>query len=778
VALMSLHGRIAWSVEGSSVLHATPIRRFGTCPVVGWWIGLAVTWLLGPICGSTVTAQDRQTVEADHAQRMRVGMRVFRDQVRPLLLKHCWECHGGKSTKAEFDLSTRKGFLDSGLGDRDAGTRHLLAMLRHEEKPHMPHKRPQLSAAAISAIARWVDHGAPYDAPLGGGPQASNQPNVSGKPQFWSLAPLSVTPPPRLDDQDWPRTAIDRFILQRQQQRGLRPNPAASRRVLIRRAYFDLIGLPPQPEQVQAFVSAKGPQSYEALIDELLESSHYGERWARHWMDVARFAESHGYEQDYDRPHAYHYRDFLITAFNTDMPYDQFVQWQLAGDELAPQQPLALMATGFLGAGAFPTQLTEAEFESARYDELDDMLSTTGVAFLGLSVGCARCHEHKYDPISQRDYYRMAATFTTTIRSEIELQLKPGQKKTKVQVTSEGFKPTKHNADGRGFPHFYKTTHFLNRGDVRQKGAVATPSYLSVLMRNGLDETHWRIEPPEDWKRTSFRRASMARWLTDSQHGAGHVAARVIVNRVWSHHFGRGLVSTPNDFGFQGQRPSHPALLDWLAADLIHHGWKLKRLHKLIMTSAVYLQNTHSDPQRIERDPENRLYWKRVPRRLEAEAIRDSMLQVAGLLDRTLHGPGTLDPNTRRRSVYFFIKRSKLIPMMMLYDWPEHLVSVGQRSRTTVAPQGLMFINSPQIRQYAAGFAGSLRGATDLERIDHAYQVAFGRGASQAERSLSEAFVRQQARNYEQAAVSKPRAQAWTDLCQALLGGTEFIYIE
>ncbi|MEO1994965.1 MAG: DUF1553 domain-containing protein, partial [Planctomycetaceae bacterium] len=237
-------------------------------------------------------------------------------------------------------------------------------------------------------------------------------------------------------------------------------------------------------------------------------------------------------------------------------------------------------------------------------------------------------------------------------------------------------------------------------------------------------------------------------------------------------------VATPNDFGFQGARPTHPALLDWLAADLIHHGWKLKRLHKLIMTSAVYVQNTRSDPQRMKRDPENTFYWKRVPRRLEAEAIRDSMLSVSGLLDRTQYGPGTLDPNSRRRSVYFFIKRSKLIPMMMLYDWPEHLVSVGQRSRTTVAPQGLMFINSPQARRYAEGLAARLLRTPGDDRVADAYRLVFGRDATDEERRLSVAFTERQAVDYRKSAVAKPQEQALIDLCQALLGSAEFIYIE
>ena len=296
-------------------------------------------------------------------------------------------------------------------------------------------------------------------------------------------------------------------------------------------------------------------------------------------MDVARFAESHGYEQDYDRPFAYHFRDFLINALNRDMPYDQFVRWQLAGDELAPQDPQAMAATGFLGAGAFPTQLTEAEFESARYNELDDMVSTTGTAMLGLTIGCARCHDHKYDPIPSVDYYRLASVFTTAIRSEIDLVMAPGGKPTKVQVTSEGLPHTKHNADERGFPHFFPKTYVLARGDVNQKLAEAEPGYLRVLERGGRTDKDWKASAPGGSTRTSLRRKALASWITDTTSGAGPLAARVIVNRIWQQHLGRGLVATPSDFGEQGEPPSHPELLEYLALDLVKNGWSLKRLH-------------------------------------------------------------------------------------------------------------------------------------------------------------------------------------------------------
>jgi cytochrome c553 len=367
---------------------------------------------------------------------MQQGQALFRQQVRAILVGQCLDCHGGKSVKADFDLSTREALVESGLIGADAKSSYLYSLITHAEEPHMPHGKDKLPAEMIAAIGKWLDLGAPYDKPLVAGTQtepASAQVTEDDR-QFWSFQPLQSGAPPAARDEEWVKTPVDRFILAKQEELGLSPRPEADRRTLIRRAYFDLLGLPPTPEEVEAFVNDPDPQAYARLIDRLLESPHYGERWARHWMDVARFAESHGYEQDYDRPTAYPYRDFLIQAFNADLPYDKFVRWQLAGDELRPDEPLAWMATGFLGAGAFPTQLTETEFESARYDELDDMTATTGVAFLGLSVGCARCHDHKFDPIPTADYYRLASSFTTAIRSERELELDAEKTRARLAV--------------------------------------------------------------------------------------------------------------------------------------------------------------------------------------------------------------------------------------------------------------------------------------------------------------------------------------------------------
>jgi mono/diheme cytochrome c family protein len=726
-------------------------------------------------------ADDAAAVPADHARKMEQGLALFKAKVRPVLVQHCLDCHGGKAKKGGLDISDRKPLVDSGVLDGGGKESRLATLIRHEDDPHMPQKAAKLPDAAIADIARWIDLGAPYDRPLVD--RATTARVAAGPTQadknFWSFRPLTIASPPAGREPGWARTPIDRFIVAALDRRGLKPNAIADRRTLIRRVTFDLTGLPPSPEEIDAFVNDTAAGAYERLVDRLLASPAYGERFACHWMDVARFAESHGYEQDYDRPFAFHYRDFLIRAFNEDLPYDQFVHWQLAGDELAPADPLALAATGFLGAGAFPTQLTEAEFESARYNELDDMVATTGVAFLGLSVGCARCHDHKYDPIPCEDYYRMAAVFATTIRSEIDVAPVPGTKPVKMQVTAEGYPHTQHHADDRGFPHFYPKTYVLRRGDVAQKVAEAAPGVLRTLVGQGTDVARWKFSPAIARRpATSYRRAALAGWLTDTDYGAGALAARVIVNRVWQHHFGQGIVATPNDFGSQGSRPSHPELLDWLANALIENGWRQKPIHRLIVTSAVYMQDNRYDEARAAVDRENVLLWRRTPRRLEAEPIRDAMLAAAGHLDRRMYGPGSLDVEMSRRSAYLFIKRSRLIPMMMLFDWPEHLVSIGQRSTTTTAPQALAMLNSGLARHCAEGLANRVAtGGDPSSRVTPAYRIAFGRDPTETEARLAASFLAAQRAAYAGDGRPDPDRRALVDLCQALVGMNEFIYI-
>ena len=369
---------------------------------------------------------------SDHAERLARGLETFRTQVRPLLTAHCMKCHGGEQTKGELDLTTREGVVKGGADGPvvqlyDARSSRLLQLVSHAKEPHMPSKGDKLPDDAVARLTAWINDGAPYDAPLveGKAPAKKDRGSVTANDRdWWAFRPLRA---PAVAVDARPRggrgNAVD--VVSAGKERGTKPVPLADRRTLVRRASFDLLGLPPTPEEVEAFERDRSPGAWAKVVDRLLDSPRHGERWARHWLDVARFAESSGFEHDYDRPGAYHFRDFVIKALNSDMPYDQFVRWQIAGDEFAPEDPLALMATGFLGAGVFPTQITANEVERTRYDALDDMLATTGTAMLGLTVGCARCHDHKFDPIPTRDYYRMLSTFTTTVRSELELDLQP-----------------------------------------------------------------------------------------------------------------------------------------------------------------------------------------------------------------------------------------------------------------------------------------------------------------------------------------------------------------
>jgi len=603
---------------------------------------------------------------------------------------------------------------------------------------------------------------------------------------FWSFQPLATGAAPQVADDGWARTPIDRFVLAKLEEKGLSPNADAHWRDLVRRTHLDLLGLPPDPQVVSRFLADPSHEALDELVERLLSSPHHGQRWARHWLDVARFAESGGFEHDTDRPHAYHYRDFVIRALNADMPFDQFVRWQIAGDELAGDMWLALTATGFLVAGVFPSQITEVEFEQARYDQLDDMAATTGVAFLGLTVGCARCHDHKYDPISTQDYYRFLANFTTTVPSEVELTAGTAGGRVTAEenpplalIASEGLTPVKNQSAERGYPYFYPEAHFLHRGDPKQKQGIAQPGFLQVLRRDkGTDD--WQIRPPEN-SRLSFRRASLANWITDAEQGAGYLVARVIVNRLWQHHFGRGIVSTSNDFGRQGARPTHPELLDWLAQRLIDSGWSLKAMHRLILASRVYRQSSHYDPDDAGIDPENQLFWRFHYRRQEAETVRDSMLAVSGLLDQTMFGSGTLDEGMRRRSIYFTVKRSQLIPSMQLLDMPESLVSIGTRSSTTIAPQALMFLNSLQARSCAEGMAGRIVGqgaVAEDEIVRRGYQLTLSREPADHELSEHQQQLATDFEEYQLAKHDDALQVSVANFCQLLMSLNEFVYVE
>ncbi len=734
---------------------------------------------------STASVLAADSLDADHAAKMTKGVQLFTDHVRPVLLAKCFKCHGGETVESSFDITDRDRLLkggDDGVAVLPGKSRAslLYRLVSHQKKPHMPYEQDKLPDAAIEQIGQWIDLGAPYDRPLKRAAETPWTKKVISPEarKFWSFQPLSNVAPPPVKRVDWPRTPVDQFVLAKMEAAGVAPNAPANKRQLIRRVYLDLTGLPPSPEEIEAFEKDAAPSAYEKVVDRLLASAHFGERWARRWLDISRFAESHGFEHDYDRPTAYPFRDFVIRAINDDLPFDTFVKWQLAGDEYAPDNAEANAATGFLAAGVHSTQITKNEVERQRYDELDDMVATMGTGMLGLTIGCCRCHDHKYDPLPQRDYYRLLSAFTTTVRSEAELDIDPAnKKKQKTLVASEGLTPIRLHTQG---VDFFNETYFLNRGDVNQRAGVASLGFPQVLDMAPDGDKHWIQSPPKGW-RTSYRRRSVAEWITDPKYGGGALLARVAVNRLWQGHFGRGIVATTSDFGNRGERPTHPELLDWLAGELIRGGWRLKPLHKQMVMSAAYIESCEANEADAKLDPDNHLVWRHPTQRLEAEVIRDSLLSVSGTLDATMYGPGTLDTASRRRSIYFTVKRSQLIPMMTVFDGPDALNGIGQRSTTTVAPQALYLMNNPQVREYAKALAARVAPKPDTPldaAVRSAYLHCLGRPPAADETADSLVFIQQQIESYKTAGKSNARELGLADFCQTVLCLNEFVYVE
>ncbi len=597
-------------------------------------------------------------------------------------------------------------------------------------------------------------------------------PGRADPPGDWAFRPLAPTKPPVLDGDSWSKTGIDRFVLARLRIRGLVPNKPVARRTLIRRACFDLIGLAPTRREVETFISDESPDAYGKLLSQLLASPHYGERWGRHWLDVARFGESHGYESDNERPSAWTYRDAVIRALNADLPFSDFIRWQIAGDVLRGDDPLAVALTGFITSGSTVTNVDGVDREKAKYDKMDDIVSATGSAFLALTVGCARCHDHKYDPIAQRDYYRLVGFFLPG--SARDRQIAIGRSGSRVKgLAWNGGNKTKNP--------------LLERGDTEKKSADVGLGVLAALSPDDGDVTRW-IESSE--KKSGDGRPGLAQWLTNVDDGAGALAARVIVNRLWQHHFGVGLVRTSNNFGRVGDKPSHPELLDWLAGELIRTGWRLKPIHHLIMTSAVYMQNTTWDRERHDIDPDNKLIWRRQPQRLQAEILRDSIMNTAGTLNRELFGPSVKPwvsndaiktgstnkwptnvkdgPGTWRRSIYVFMRRSMRVPFFETFDVPDAMQSRGVREQTTIATQALLLLNNEFVRAQAKQFAARLERLEVKERrsiIEHAYWLALSRAPTQRELDLSLGLLGSEGQSVE-------------NFCHILFALNEFIYVD
>lgn len=809
---------------------------------------------------------------------------LFKEKIAPIFEQNCLSCHGAKLQRSGLDLRTEAAALKGGArgaavvpGNPEKSL--LFRLITHKEEPEMP-MGGKLSDAEIAAVAEWIKQLQPMAMPVvsDAAPVRNAGYSITDKDRsFWSFVkPVRPTVPAMtLKDRAWVKNEIDAFVLAKLKEKGLKPSPAAAPRELLRRVYFDLIGLPPSPAEMEAFVKNPSEKAYQQVIEKLLSSQHYGERWGRHWLDLARFADSGGYEFDIDRPHAWRYRDWVIKSFNADLPYDQFIREQLAGDQLKPGDPESLIPTGFLRNG--PT-VDNADNEQTRSDELDDMVATTSSVFLGLTVGCARCHDHKYDPVPQKDYYRMQAAFfpfkktektlatdeeiaahkaankavdekVRPVRGKIAAIEKPVREKLmaekvefhvklaesagtvndenreayrretaerfakavnlqpeeiEAELSAEALKARK--ALQAEMEQINKTrppllpavmgvtdvekpeqAFLLKRGDISMKGDPVEPGLPSVLCGEG------NLQPVN-------RRKQMADWIASADNP---LTARVIANRIWQYHFGKGIVRTPSDFGATGDRPSHPELLEWLATEFVAKGWSWKAMHRLVLTSNAYRQSSQLVEASATVDLENRLFWRFSPRRLEGEILRDSILAVSGKLNPQMFGPGIyprIDPDiintgsrprwpldaqdneaTWRRSVYIFVKRSVLLPLIEVFDCPVTTVSAPVRSVATVSPQALALMNNEFILQQAGFFAeriSSEAGTDARKQVGAAFKLALNRQPSEKEMTWSLEFLRTQAAGYAERKNEKPDAAALRDFCHAVFNLSEFLYVD
>jgi hypothetical protein len=683
----------------------------------------------------------------------RAQIEFFEQKVRPVLVERCYKCHSQQADKVRSGLflDTRDGLRKGGdrgpaLVPGDPGGSVLLDALRYQGLKMPPDGK--LSDRVIEDFETWIKQGAPdprKTAVTGAKPSA-----IEARKQFWAFQPPRTHAVPAVHVPGWPRRKIDAFLLARMEKANLQPSAPADRLTWIRRVSFDLIGLPPAPEVVEAFVQDSAPDACERVVERLLASPHFGERWARMWLEVARYAEDQAHIVGSDRslfyPNAYLYRDWVIRSLNDDIPYNRFVRLQLAADLIEPGDPANRAALGFLGLG--PKYFGRKSPE-VMADEWEDRVDVVSRGLLGLTVACARCHDHKLDPIPQEDYYALAGVFASTrmfnqpLREEVsKTDGEASQPRDALHIICEGT-PTELNV-------------FL-RGDVRSKGPLVRRHFLQVLC---------------DGEPKPFEQGSGRRELADAIADARNpLTARVIVNRVWGHVFGRPLVGTPSNFGALGERPTHPELLDDLAVRFMEAGWSLKWLLREMVLSAAYRQTSAADAPRRTADPENRLLSRMNRRRLSVETWRDALLCAGGQMDCAVGGASIdpQDPKERRRSVYSAISRLELNRMLALFDFPDPNVHAGRRLETTTPLQKLFVLNSPFMLAQAARLSERLATeGDDRRRIDRAYRLLYGRPPSEREMLLGLAFLGEGA---------DPTSR-WPHYAHVLLAANEMLFID
>ena len=801
------------------------------------------------------------------------AIEFYQQQVKPILKENCFECHADDpdDLQGSFAITSHASIMrggDSGPAvDRKQLDKSILLRAINYDQWEMP-PSGKLKAEEIKVLTKWVKLGMPFD-PAEERDLTKNLEGHSSEPKvneetkkFWSFQKV-VRPTVPDVDQPQARNPIDHFVFRKLQQAGLKPAPQASRARLIRRAYYDLTGLPPTPEQVQAFVEDQDPDAYSKLIDKLLESPHYGEKWGRHWLDLVRYAESNSFERDGTKPFVWRYRDYVIRSFNEDKPYDQFLMEQLAGDELEDVTSESIIATGYYRLGQWDDE--PADPLLAKYDEIDDILATTCQTVMGLTVNCARCHDHKIDPIPQADYYRLASMFENIrrfgVRSDesvfaASVKTLPGDP-TKQQVedyeknlrrvdasieklvalVEPDFEPVekedfqyemnklaivrKRVGDQITQKQFNRYRSLLNErkklietppGSIRalcvkEEGPKVSPSFVRI--RGNPHVTGDAVEPgfisvlspPEPniettFESTSGRRLALAKWLTDTKHP---LTARVMVNRIWQYHFGRGIVRTSSDFGFQGSKPTHPELLDWLADEFVQQKWSIKSMHRLMMNSAAYQMDSRFDESAYAKDPANDLFWRFNLRRLTAEEIRDSILKVTGQLNREkMYGPSIFptmpaevlagqsrpgkgwlrssDDDKRRRSIYVHVKRSLALPVLSVHDSADTDNTCPIRFITTQSTQALTMMNSEFTNRQAKIFADWVRSKKIKEVEDQVAAIlnrVTQRKPSAEEIARGVKLIKQW---QDEDSVSQPKALEY--FCLLALNLNEFVYVD
>lgn len=719
----------------------------------------------------------------------------FQDAVAPILVKRCLECHTSTDPAGGLDLTTAAGLRkggDSGevVSKVDPLQSLLLQRVMSDEMPPAKNGKPRpLSLEEKESLQQWSKNGHPWPEGLVLNPYDRTT-EVRGGKDWWAFQKIVR---PSLPTKDPAVRPIDALVQATLESQGLSPAPPATPQQLLRRLSYDLIGLPPTADEIDAFVAAFSEDVYEQAVDRLLASPQFGERWGRYWLDVVRYAETNGYERDALKPHAWKYRDWVIQALNDDMPYDRFLFAQLAGDEAEPRTEDSVVATGFLRLGTWDDEPNDP-FEY-QYDRLEDLVHATSTAFLGLTVKCARCHDHKFDPIPQRDYYKLAAAFWAGPVAHRKREWNGGPTKEELGYDVLGW------TDLSSQP---PPLHLLKKGNAHHPGEVVDAGGLSLIGAEGA-----AFEPSVN-SRTTMRRTQLAQWLTRPDHP---LTSRVAVNRVWLHLLGEGLVRTPDNFGFQSPPPVHPALLDWLATELQSQGWRMKPIIKQIVMSRTYRQSSlhPSESTYAEIDPNNHYFWRANRRRLDAESLRDSLLKASGRLDLRMGGPSfhaaidaealeglsmkesaykaSPEEEQRRRSIYMFVKRSLVVPMMTVFDCCDTTAPTGRRDVTIVAPQALTLMNNQTIQRESREIAGRVltQSSNEAGRIETAWRMVLGRSPTPKETLFAQKHLETMAKHWD----SKPMSESskgtspmekdpwvWASLCHVLINTNEFIFID